>query len=420
MESNANYANQDKGLALLAQVARGLIAHDNNHTTAQLGDRSTYVGMSDIGKGAECLRAAVACKLHMARTPTTLDIAEWFRAGEHERIRAALRRNLILQRGHWIEAGLTKVLHANGSNLIHQLEIVVEHDGVPIRAHLDFTLVWGWPRPAIRILELKSTERIPDTLYPAYETQLYGQLGLLKTHWAAQVFAMRDEDGNIVFENLTFPQVAKLLFGISLPRHADNLDIEGWVLCISMSDARAFGPYRPDTTMLGMCHRIAGDIWGISRNVRNGTESIDAVPYCKGFHPLCDWCDYAEGCPKFTAQELDDPAYDSTLQEFTNLKTRKADLEESITTEEERIRAFYAHLGTTTEWLATAGFRFKIAKQAGRKTIDSAKLDLELRNLLGDEEAEDLLARITKTGKPSQRLYVSPRPAQPQQQGIST
>ncbi len=303
---------------------------------------------------------------------------------------------------------------------MHQLEIVAEHDGIPLRAHLDFTLVWGWPRPAVRILELKSTERIPDTLYTAYETQLYGQLGLLKAHWTAPVFGMRDGDGNTVFENLTFPQAAKLLFGISLPRFADRVDIEGWVLCLSMSDARAFGPYQPDTTMLGMCQRIAGDIWSTARNVWDGVESINAVSYCKGFHPLCDWCDYSEGCPKFTAQELDDLAYDEALRELFDLKARKSDLEESITTEEGRIRAFHASLNPSTEWLSTAGFRFKNAKQAGRKTIDSAKLDLELRSALGDEEAEELLMRVTKTGKPSQRLYVSPRPAQPQQQGIST
>ena len=423
MDNNESNTHQDKGLALLAQVTRGLIAHDNHHTTAQLGDRSAYVGMSDIGKGAECLRAAVAGKLHMARTPSTQDIGEWYRAGEHERIRTALRRHLILQRGHWMEAGLAKVLHANGANLLHQLEVAVEHDGTPIRAHLDFTLVWGWPRPAIRILELKSTERIPNTLYTAYETQLYGQLGLLKTNWSETVFAMRDADGNTVFEHLTFPQAAKLLFGISLPRQADSMDIEGWVLCLSMSDARAFGPYQPDATMLGMCQRIAGDIWTTARRVWDGTESINTVDYCKGFHPLCDWCDHSEDCPKFTVQELDDPAYDHALQKLADLKSCRNDLEDSIAAEEDRLRSFYASVGgmdTTTEWLATAGFRFKISSQAGRKTIDSAKLDLELRGTLGDEEAEELLARVTRTGKPSQRLWVSPRPAQSQQRGVSS
>lgn len=402
----------NKGLALLAQVARGLIAHDAQQTTAQLGDRTSYVGMSDIGKGAECLRAAVAGKLNLHQKPTMQDIAEWFRAGNYDRIRSTLRRNLILQRGHWMENGFAKVLNANGAHLLHQLEIAVEHDGVPIRAHLDFTLVWGWPRPAIRILELKTTERIPVTLYTGYETQLYGQLGLLKTYWAKPVFAMRDADGSVVFEHLTFPQAAKLVFGISLPREADNLDMEGWVLCLSMSDARAFGPYRPDTAMLGMCQRIAGDIWTTTHQIQTGETALSSVPYCTGFHPLCDWCDHAEGCPKFTAQALDDPAYDQSLEDLADLKASKAYLEEAISTEEERIRCFYAAMtavGDSPGWLQTAGFRFKVVEQAGRKSIESAKLDAELRNELGDEEAESLLARITKTGKPSHRLYVSPR-----------
>lgn len=40
----------------MAQVARGLLKHGEYRTAAELGDRSKYVGLSDIGKGAECLR----------------------------------------------------------------------------------------------------------------------------------------------------------------------------------------------------------------------------------------------------------------------------------------------------------------------------------------------------------------------------
>ena len=48
-----------KAMGLMAQVAKGLLKHGECRTVAELGDRSLYVGLSDIGKGAECLRSAV-------------------------------------------------------------------------------------------------------------------------------------------------------------------------------------------------------------------------------------------------------------------------------------------------------------------------------------------------------------------------
>ena len=52
-----------KVMGLMAQVARGLLKHGECQTAEQLGDRSKYVGLSDIGKGAEYLRSAVAGKI---------------------------------------------------------------------------------------------------------------------------------------------------------------------------------------------------------------------------------------------------------------------------------------------------------------------------------------------------------------------
>jgi hypothetical protein len=402
-----------KGVALLAQIAKGLITYSKHQTATQLGDRSTYVGMSDIGKGAECLRAAVADRLHPGRTASAEQIVRWYQDGEHDRIRAVLRRQLTLQRGHWMEAGFAGVLNSNGANVLHQLEIATEHEGIPIKAHLDFTLVWGWPRPAVRILELKTAERIPDTLYTGYEVQLYGQLGLLHSCWSQPVFSMKDAGGNAVFTNLTFPQAVKKAFGISLPQVPHSVDLEGWVLCLSMSDARAFGPYRPDTNMLHLCRRIASELWMTTQRISDGTESsektLSKVPHCTGFHPLCDWCDHADDCPKFTAQELTDPAYDEALTRLTMLKENKASLEASIASEEKRIRSFCQSVGIPSGWLKTNRFRFRTITQTGRKTIDTPLLRQELRNGLGEGAAESLLTRVTRTGAPFQRLYISPR-----------
>jgi len=170
-------------LGLLAQVTRGLLRHGAHHTAQHLGDRSTYVGLSDVGRAITCLRAAVASKLGRGDVPTGDDIGRWLRDGDAQPITTALGRQLVLQRGHWLEAGVETALRANGVNLIPQLEISVVENGVPLRAHLDFVLVGGGPRPALRVLELKSTAHLPKTLYSAYEVQLYGQIGLLQAQW---------------------------------------------------------------------------------------------------------------------------------------------------------------------------------------------------------------------------------------------
>ena len=76
----------DRTEGLRALIRQGLQAVAHNDTLAHLGDRSRYVGMSDIGQHWECPRAALARKV----LPTA----------------DSLDRLLILQRGHWFEAGV--------------------------------------------------------------------------------------------------------------------------------------------------------------------------------------------------------------------------------------------------------------------------------------------------------------------------
>ena len=104
-----------KAMGLMAQMAKGLLKHGENRTVAELGDRSKYVGLSDIGKGAECLRAAVANKVFGNQHPKADDIGVWYRDGEFDKVTAALKKQLILQRGHWFEAGIEQAFEANGT-----------------------------------------------------------------------------------------------------------------------------------------------------------------------------------------------------------------------------------------------------------------------------------------------------------------
>lgn len=56
---------------ILSILTQGLAVCSQKHTAATLGDRSRYVGMSDIGKAADCLRAAVASKVYPAEDPAS-------------------------------------------------------------------------------------------------------------------------------------------------------------------------------------------------------------------------------------------------------------------------------------------------------------------------------------------------------------
>jgi hypothetical protein len=53
---------------ILALLNQGLQKSGALRTAETLGDRSAYIGMSDIARASDCLRAAVAGKLQMPKT----------------------------------------------------------------------------------------------------------------------------------------------------------------------------------------------------------------------------------------------------------------------------------------------------------------------------------------------------------------
>lgn len=119
---------------LLEILCCGLERNAEQQTAIQLGDRSLYVGMSDIAKMLDCPRAALAAKLC-----TT----------EHRNTAEALKHQLLLQRGHWFETGVHQALTGCGLSPLSQLKIEIRHENIPIKAHLDFTLVTDQPQPTV-------------------------------------------------------------------------------------------------------------------------------------------------------------------------------------------------------------------------------------------------------------------------------
>ena len=154
-----------RGQKLLEIITHGLARYASRNTQTQLGNREEYIGMSNIRSYMTCLRMAVLNKVH----PQNLT---------HD-----LKHLLTLQRGHWFEDGIADALKTLELSLVRQLEIAVTHNGTPIKAHPDFVLASNHPRPTVRILEIKSCQKLPDCLYASYETQVYGQVGLLTRYW---------------------------------------------------------------------------------------------------------------------------------------------------------------------------------------------------------------------------------------------
>jgi len=402
-----NMESETKSMGLLTQLAKGLLAHSKMETEKQLGDRTKYIGMSDIGKGAECMRAAVANKVNGRMQPETEALQKLFSEKDYSAIQAILNKELILQRGHWLETGVMQAFKANGAKIFSQLEIDIDDNGTPVKAHLDFVLVWGGKHPAVRILELKSTENTPKNLYTAYETQLYGQLGFLSKFWESPNFNMKSENGKTLFTNLNFPEIVRKAFNIEMPDDPKKVDIEGWVLCLAMSEAKAFGPYKPNETMLNFCRKTAKTIWDSTKAVNAKSLRLNDIEYCEGFHPLCDWCDHSGDCPKFKSVEIKDPVCNEILSELEALKNQKTKLEKEIAESERRVKDFYHKNGIVKDWISTEDYRFKCSEVDGRKSLDDSLLSSELSKLIGAQKGASLLEAASKKGEPYERLYIN-------------
>ena len=376
--------------ALLEVIRRGLELYGQRQTEAQLGDRSTYLGMSDIARYPDCPRAAVAGKLAGGDT--------------------SLERLLTLQRGHWFEDGIADALRAGGLRFMRQVEISDTYAGVPIRAHLDLALVWEKPMPAVRILEIKSMETLPKEPYEAHERQVMGQVAMLDELWDAPRFTLRREDGTIAYEKAGFPELCRRELGLNLPDDPEKVSIEGWLLCVSMRNARSFGPYLWDANALERLREQAQEYWKALCDVREGRAPLADIPHTKGFYPLCTSCQFNGDCPKFPQGE-NQPQWEPALDKLELLKERRSELDDEIKELESALKVAH-QLAGTQDWINTGGHRFRVSQIAGRSVLNREALKEELSAIFFSEHMDDidvdaLLARHERAGTPSSRLTVN-------------
>ena len=377
---------------LLEIITHGLARYATRNTQTQLGNREKYIGMSDLGSYMACPRMAVLNKLHPQNTTY------------------ALKPLLTMQRGHWFEDGIADALKTLELPLVRQLEIAVTHNGTPIKAHLDFVLASNQPRPTVRILEVKSCQKLPDCLYASYETQVYGQVGLLTRYWEEPVFSVREETGQYSFQDMTFPEIARNFWNLNLPYEWEGVDIEAWVLCLSMTDAKVFGPYVSDAGMMDAVLGKAEEFWSTIHQVKDGTLDASSLKTTSGFNPLCEHCLWNADCPKFKGN--DHPELSHELEELEAWKSERASLDGKIKTRETSMKDWYANIsGTQDGWVQAGHWRFKASEIPGRRTLAKDSLAGELIELFHDGGMDDvdvpaLLARHEKVSAPSTRLFI--------------
>ena len=238
----------------------------SQQTVETLGDRSTYLGASDVGS---CPRKTILNKLN---TPE-----------------ADLVTLLRYQRGHMAEEIVASAFTAAGfTNFQRQVE--VRHVGaVPVMAHLDFVFI-SEARKTMAVLEVKSPENIPEHPYGSWETQLYLQMGLLADS----------------FPDYTVEKGAIL---------AVNFGKQGMQL---------FNGYSPQTMIYkGLIDRAA-NIWDQYQHYSNGDRTTLAMEAS----PLCGYCPFLKDCPKFEAEEVQELTESVAI--LTGLQHQQRELEAEI------------------------------------------------------------------------------------------
>ena len=170
------------------------------HTANTLGNRSNYLGASDIG---HCPRKVILQKI---------------KPKKHD-----LRSLLFFKRGHMAEEIVAEVFTAAGFKFDRQEEAKIDVEGVPFIAHIDF--VFTSEKAKVKsILEVKSSEAVEP--FGSWEMQLYVQMGGLQEKYP-------------------------------------DYTIRGAILIIDLADGtvRFFGGYSPNASMFSGLKVRAQNIW---------------------------------------------------------------------------------------------------------------------------------------------------------------
>ena len=149
---------------------------------------------------------------------------------------------------------------------------------------------------------------------------------------------------------------------------------------------------------------MASEFWETMNDLKEHRLNLNAVQTAQGVAPLCPSCFWKEDCPYFKGSSH--PEWEDTVAQLIKLKAQKKSLDEVIGELEVRLKAAYQLSHTVRgEWINTGNHTFRVIPQNGRVTLDRKRLAEELDTLLGEQNAQTLMARCEKQGEPFERLY---------------
>lgn len=251
-------------LMLTLQTALQQLAVEQTKET--LGDRTTYLGASDI---LACPRKTILTKTHPPE-PNLVTLLRY-------------------SRGHMAEDIVAAAFTAAGyTNFRRQMEVSYKGE-IPIIAHIDFVFI-SEARKTMAVLEVKAPENIPQNPYGSWESQLYLQMGLLAENYPEY----RVEKGAILAVN----------FG----EHGMQL----------------FNGYTPQTIILDGLIARAKSIWNDYQKYQAGELNCPVMEA----GPLCGYCPFVGDCPKFAVEEVQELA--ESVEILLELQKQQKELETEI------------------------------------------------------------------------------------------
>ena len=196
-----------------------------------------------------------------------------------------------------------------------------------------------------------------------------------------------------------------------MPDTPEGIDLEGWLLYLSMKDCRAFGPFVSEKGTLEVVGKTAEQFWQETCSCRQQQRELDAIRYARGFHLLCATCSFNEGCPKFRQGDFQ-PQWEPAVTRLEQLKEERSTLDIRIKEIESALKQAH-QLASTTDWISTGQHRFRLGMSSGRRTLDRKGLAQELAHIFHEEgldhiDVDALFQRHEQEGKPVARLSITP------------
>ncbi len=298
-------------MALVEFIEKGLIK--NNELDNTLGDRKTYIGASDIGG---CLRKAYLDKV----SPKEKEAQEL----------------TILLRGHLAEDLVAKALDAQGVKYQTQLELQEDF----IRAHLDF--VFCSSKECV-VVEVKSTNNIPDTPYSSWVLQIQLQMYLAQKHF--------------------------------------GLKTRGYILVLNLNtgEMKEFS-IEPDETLQDIALNRAKALWDA---LQNSTEpEAEEQLYCSK-------CPYKDTCPLFQAEEIHCEELENLVNDVAFLESQKKEIDKELKIKKEKLLEYLEAKGIKKAKIAD--YLVSVTASSSFVSLDTTKLKKEAPELY-----EELIAKFGK------------------------